>query len=865
MMDSNDNFDDLLHKAEQLTAIIDGNVEMPRIERNLKQLLEASDQMCARTTSSSAKDANDVRASVLLGSKGFDLQKVNQQLDSLNQIKKPIQIEIETDSDIKGFLKKEYENAIVKNIENVRNSTIELSDKLYLNYIKKEWNDQKTHILNTLVGPDEIGEISFDVTSIDSTINSISPNQKTKLYFDQTFIDKTSISSMNATEMAFAKEVIKYVDQVVITSIKPNLTQKFTDISQTIIGENSIIDLWTMVSTLISEDLPETSKSDPIARRNDFKLNRHFLSKSCEYLEKKFIHTMQGIVNTPLDQVLNSDNIYSLVKDYLSIKTPYYSHSSSFDMAALHRDYSEDGVVEGIPVWCFVFYCLRAGSIDAAINVAQKMQNVSLKNELTNILRDLKISNDGYLSRKTEETLRLIYQKSVRLSNDVFKKTVYSILARCAHNEFFEIFDKFDDFLWIKLKKVSLNDNEFESSDIINSSMASDHLDLEKFKRQIVEELGEIYFEALDQPLLYFRALFLSLQWEAAIEFLFRFDAFRCYALHIALALHELGLIVTSQHIKLSILSRSTTDSNNVQRLNLAKLISIYTKKFETANTADVIYYYYFLHDIVTNSEFSLFQTFVSRLVRETKNYNLILGYIDSNGIRVSGAIDKFNQDPSLIITQVAIDLEKDGYFDDAVKLYDLASNHHKVLSLLNKMLSPLVSQQKNLDQRRDQIEEFAIQIAERYCNQKCNAPKELKSSFYLLVDLMTFFDHYHNRQINEALDTITKLNILPFRSSEIDAKVNTFAQYPEEIRRNIPDLLLATMDILCSQYKEIKTSVPKVINKFGFIGDASNKEQLCLDLRMKAKSLITFAGMVPYRMPGDVNAKLIQLESSMT
>ncbi|KPM07379.1 hypothetical protein QR98_0058710 [Sarcoptes scabiei] len=72
-------------------------------------------------------------------------------------------------------------------------------------------------------------------------------------------------------------------------------------------------------------------------------------------------------------------------------------------------------------------------------------------------------------------------------------------------------------------------------------------------------------------------------------------------------------------------------------------------------------------------------------------------------------------------------------------------------------------------------------------------------------------------------------------------------------------------MDILCSQYKEIKTSVPKVINKFGFIGDASNKEQLCLDLRMKAKSLITFAGMVPYRMPGDVNAKLIQLESSMT
>ena len=40
---------------------------------------------------------------------------------------------------------------------------------------------------------------------------------------------------------------------------------------------------------------------------------------------------------------------------------------------------------------------------------------------------------------------------------------------------------------------------------------------------------------------------------------------------------------------------------------------------------------------------------------------------------------------------------------------------------------------------------------------------------------------------------------------------------------------------------------------------------KLCIELREKAKSLITFAGMVPYRMPGDVNAKLIQLESSMT
>lgn len=977
-MDSMDtsNLDDLLHRAEQLTASIDGNLEMPRIERNLKQLLDASDQMSARTTSGFAsKEVIDVRASVLLGSKGFDLQKVTQQLDSLNAIKKTaasVQVEAAAaDSDIKGFLKKEYEDAIMKNIETVRTSTIEASDAFYLNFIQKEWEDQKTRILNALVGPDEIKEMSFDI-ALKSPNNTTTASQaspaggglaqhqsgRTKLYFDRTFIDKTAISSMNASEMAFAKEVVKYVDQVVNTSLKSDITRSFATVARNIIGESSVIDLWHMVSLLINSSIPQISEADPLSRRNSLKLNSYFIGQACAYLEEKFVQSMQGMVNSPIGQVVNADVVYSLVRDYLHIKTPYYSnaagstsavsplhhhshqpqqqqlmHSSSFSGLQSHSaSFSfggpspsksinssgggcEDGAVEGIPLWCFLFYCLRAGSIDAAISVVQKMQQPGggggqLKAELTNILREYKLSNDGQLSRKTEETLKLHYQRTVRLSGDVYKKSVYAIFARCAHEDFHpEVFDKVDDFLWIKLKKVSFASSSSEidgpsssishshssSADVSrsSSSLSTSHLhhqqqqhhqqhqqhqqqqhslnlpdqfSLSKFKREILEELGESYFEAAEQPFLYFRALFLTLQWEAAVEFLFRFDAYRCYALHIALALHEHRLLIPSAHVKLSILSRVASDPVETQRLNLAKLISLYTKKFEATNTVDVVYYYYFLHDLRTPSGESLFAGYVSALVRETKAYDALLGYVNgADGVRVPGAIDKFNQfDAALIITQVAIDLENDGHFEEAVKLYDLAGSHGKVLSLLNKMLCPLVAHHKGVDTKREKIEAFAIQIAERYCNQKCKASREVTSTFYLLIDLMTFFDLYHNRQYNEALDTIIKLNIFPLRAAEIDGKVNDFAHYSDEVRRNIPDLLLATMDILCSQYKEVKSSIPKVINKFGFIGDASNKEQLCSELREKARSLITFAGMVPYRMPGDANAKLIQLESSM-
>lgn len=54
-------------------------------------------------------------------------------------------------------------------------------------------------------------------------------------------------------------------------------------------------------------------------------------------------------------------------------------------------------------------------------------------------------------------------------------------------------------------------------------------------------------------------------------------------------------------------------------------------------------------------------------------------------------------------------------------------------------------------------------------------------------------------------LQTITKLKILPFRTADIDTKVNQFSRYAEEVRRNIPDILLAAMTILYSQYKQFK------------------------------------------------------------
>ena len=61
------------------------------------------------------------------------------------------------------------------------------------------------------------------------------------------------------------------------------------------------------------------------------------------------------MVNVPIGQSITSDYVYGLVKDYLNIKTPYYSNISFTSSKYPSKDYGEDGSVEGIPVWCFIF------------------------------------------------------------------------------------------------------------------------------------------------------------------------------------------------------------------------------------------------------------------------------------------------------------------------------------------------------------------------------------------------------------------------------------------------------------------------------------------------------------------------------
>ncbi|KAJ8920594.1 hypothetical protein NQ315_004733 [Exocentrus adspersus] len=61
-------FSDLLQEAEKLTSDLEGTTELPKVERSLKQVLEASNDLYSRVAQTGAQD---IQANLLLGSKRY--------------------------------------------------------------------------------------------------------------------------------------------------------------------------------------------------------------------------------------------------------------------------------------------------------------------------------------------------------------------------------------------------------------------------------------------------------------------------------------------------------------------------------------------------------------------------------------------------------------------------------------------------------------------------------------------------------------------------------------------------------------------------------------------------------------------------
>ncbi|EMP25592.1 Nuclear pore complex protein Nup93 [Chelonia mydas] len=384
-------------------------------------------------------------------------------------------------------------------------------------------------------------------------------------------------------------------------------------------------------------------------------------------------------------------------------------------------------------------------------------------------------------------------------------------------------------------------------------------MDISNTSQRTTVTKGESHFAVNQQPLLYFQVLFLTAQFEAAIAFLFRMERLRCHAVHIALVLFELKLLLKSSGQSAQLLSHEAGDPPGMRRLNFVRLLMLYTRKFESTDPREALQYFYFLRNEKDSQGENMFLRCVSELVIESREFDMILGKLENDGSRKPGVIDKFTSDTKPIINKVASAAENKGLFEEAAKLYDLAKNPDKVLELINKLLSPVVPQISTPQSNKERLKNMAHSIAERYKAQGISTKKSIDSTFYLLLDLITFFDEYHAGHLDRAFDIIEHLKLVPLSQDCVEERVAAFRNFSDEIRHNLSEVLLATMNILFTQYKRMKGTSPATPARPQRVMEDRDSQ-----LRSQARALITFAGMIPYRTSGDTNARLVQMEVLM-
>jgi len=808
-------FGDLVASAEQLTAEIDGSRagDLPRVERSLKHILDAGSSLIHKTGTRSG-GGGEVQASILLGSRGVDLPSITSKLDAIQNTTVLEKAEHTTHTDIPGFLKAERENAILGLLEETKKETAETVERLHWEAVAQEWEADKQRILSAVMGSGGADPGLADIT--------LTARADVTRHADSVL----GTSSLNHVELQYAKKVVAYNEAVSGGGVKPDLLASFASLFPEDTDQEISV-LWEMTKRM--SDLPVGGARPSTA----------LISRSRKYLEDSYTKYIKLTVYTNLAtaQLGGIPGTYHLVRSFLNVRVPGTTPGL------------DDGLVDSVPVWALIYYCLRCGDLAAACQAA-RLAGPGLA-DMHNMLKELQTSPDQRLSPQTENVVRLQYRRSVRQTTDPYKRAVYCVLAACdPQDEHQEVATSLDDYLWIKLCQVREDEG-------------GDSMTLSGLQTLLTEEYGENHFNAADQPLLYFQVLFLTGQFEVAIDFLFRVgETLRCHAVHIALAMFESDLLMLPANIQATMLSRDSSDKPPARRLNIARLVMLYVKHFESTDPKEALQYFYFLRTMKGGKNENLFMSCVGELVLESREFDLLLGQLMADGSRSPGLVDKFHGslvDAHKIIELVAADSEERGLLEDAVRLYDLASKHARVVELLNKLLSQVIAAPPLPESRRDRLQRQAVAVAKRYKCLGVSGGRDATATFFLLLDLATFFDLYHAGKAEEALDTLTKIKLVPLSGQEVDYLVAGFRLICDEIRRNIPDVLVAAMTIVHNQYNASKTAhQPRGVNQEG------GRDRHLASLREKAKSLITYAGMIPYRLPGDTNARLVQMEVLM-
>ncbi|KAE9358718.1 hypothetical protein PR003_g1125 [Phytophthora rubi] len=902
-MASNDvDFRALYQSSLKLTTSL-GELGIPRLEKRLEQLDDASRAQAPSGSGSRKRPAagGADKANFLLAAKGIDAEKLSKELQ---QFEIAPEFEPETplgETDLEGYLAHHHEMIVLTAIEDVNRRTVEATHDRMNRAMIDDFEDAKQRLLEDLGGAKQLGVRNYPrALEQDGSIFASAAREKRQALEPASGLGlsgasfagqprfqalNNSTSSLHMSQLhvenAMTDEMKQYYSVIkeLNSSRVPNTHSQFelarhfqrvcaANVSVSVTGSKweAVLKCWQLVNDMLvggdatKPNAPKLAEREFAAVREGSdeaqrKLLQHrFAFGARVFLENQFRAFVQ-------ETVQKNNLATGGIPDLVSTIRAFVKHLHSSRYAANGSGSSTD--VDNI--WAIVYYCLRCGGDQEAVNFATSMSGADspIDADVLSALRYRARQKSLYADRNANplnafskqfpaEFDRLVDRYHRLVSTSIDAVPVVNPFERCVVNLLCfgnvnasesRVLTTVEDYLWQRLcfiQRVAATSSGPDSTYTITKLSHS------------IQRFGPTHFEGGAQPgggnftaFLYFEILLITQEFEKAIKYLAS-KGFLQEAVHFAITLNHFGLLECTSF------SMGEEDETTI---DLVRLVRQYIHGFQRANAAESADYVACISDLSAKKEL------LAELLLDTRKFDVLAGFTNNtDGSRTRGLYDHLLKDEpedevKELILSAARKAEARGRPHDAFALLKSAGDIEGAIVLLNSQLSSTLSATR--PEREEWFRE-AKEFAEKWMRfpwVQTIANRHARTAaiaFQTLLNISIFLEIFEKQQYEDAIAFVDELEVVPtHNSSNLALCVDRFLAFDESVRQNFHILLLGYMECLVRDADRLKTQASGELRRAGVAA-----------MREKAELLVTFAGMIKFRLPSGTNERLNRMEA---
>ncbi|KAM0790861.1 hypothetical protein ACM66B_004702 [Microbotryomycetes sp. NB124-2] len=894
-------------------ATAPSSYELPTIQLGLDQIEQHSRRIAQR----SAKQFKGQQGSAayLLASGGVNADQLSSTVNSVNLAGTFEPLLPLSDTDVEGYLRHTHEQTIISAIEEGRRQTSKDFYRNLDNSIRRDWDKQKEKLFEELGRHQAItSSTTSGAAAADKSFGHDSPRRKGLgggHDRGSPLVAMPSASSslqMHSRMMRYDK-VIRRLNEFRKEGYAFGLVSSLGEASAATSGDSKTIqttESWRLLSHIVQErdvlngEFQRTALQERqyalayLAKDQEsldaVQLRQMFSQGSRAYLEEQFMsYVEKTLASRPAEANLGGvPSTQNKIRAFLAVK---YQKQGQWTHANLE-------IVNNTPVWARMYYLLRAGHAQEALAFATENEShiQKLEKSFVAYFKAWLDSPDRRLPKLLRDRFLSEYNQRIRYltdTSDPYKHALFKLIGRVeiSRRNVPGVTQTTEDWLWFQLMLVRDTEGPGEA--------AHEKYGLRDLAKVLVK-FGEGHFDPKGtRPVLYFQVLLLCGQFERAVAFLYLHSQYQTDAVHFAIAMAYYGLLRIPGKQKSSDVDLLVADQDasgyEAPRLNFARLVQRYTRAFAHTDTEEAMNYLYLIclnadvADPIGKEQVSLCHDYVRELVMDTRKYSQLLGDVRNDGTKIPGQIERdlklvhLKDERSYlldIVKAAAQRADQEKRFSEAILLYNLAEDYDSVIAVLNVELGvslskPSTSTTTNagsgtteasayfskgetigLAAGQDDVAKVARSILEHYdrsSGMSGRVSRKNRETCEVLLRLKEAMTLYEQNKLDSALQTIEDVNIIPLHGDlpSIIRAADDFKDLDDAIIRNFDVILLTTMNMIYKAHQLLKDSP---------FGDASRQQRMA-ELRQKARSLITFAGMLRFRLTNETYSQLTRLD----